>query len=1230
MSEQTNSHAPQPLIVQFEVVPEDEQQEDIADTSEVRQSLIDELRNYSYTVKSVYTFSGHAHPVNDDIYFVTVDFDIEKAIFNPSGYISMRWLHRTLYQSELVKAGCVLIILDCCYAGNMAELGINALHESFKSLLDKWDKGPSDKTQQNNTRVVLAATGYNIQAEEDRQKNGHGLMTKYLLRAFRGDKEEQDRAYNHNGDVTIHLLSSYIQTKMPKEQLATLLGKQVGIWILASHSKLSEKNHTEAQRIQENEMLALLRDIQGGIKRQPYAQPFDHDKSICTEASFDDLDTEVVTKFFKQEKVLERVQDNKDFRPGSSHQELLQMLNFLQNSHPTHGTLLCFGKKPGKWIARATTRCINWGRNDRHGGWLKKDAGEFDDGLLIQFDKCRGFLRECLYLPRVINKDGSKEELELPARVLDEALANALVHREYRGRNDCVHVEVFNDRIEITSPGDLPQHMNLEKILEEHGSHLRNEHIAEIFHLYGHIEQFGTGIPRMQDLMEKANLPSPEFKLTADKRLKVILYRPKQVLIEEKPSMAPSSIWHVPYRRNPFFTGREDILINLHTILNANNTVALTQPPAISGLGGIGKTQTAIEYAYRYRDYYRSILWVKADTPETLTSDFVTIASLLNLREKEAQDQNLMVRAVKYWLEANSNWLIIFDNADDLHMVHDFLPAGDKGHILLTTRAHAMGGIARRVEIEKMDPEQGALFLLRRAGIITQDAPLSSATEADCSKAKDISAAIDGLPLALDQAGAFIEETAYSLSEYLAIYHKQRAELHKHRGGIASPHPDPVAATWSLSFEKVEKANPAAAELLCFCAFLHPDAIPEEIITEGASELSPLLQPVADNPIQLNKAIGELLKYSLIRRDPKTKMLTVHRLVQAVLKDGMGEEEQRQWAERTVLAVNRAFPDPSDFTMWNLCERCLPHAQTCALLIDQWDITSEEAALLLNQAGYFLKQRARYAEAEPLYQRAIAIREKTLGKEHSATAIGLNNLASLYDAQGKYEQAESLYQHALVIREKLLGLKHPDVAQSLNNLARLYDTQGKYEQAEPLYQRALAIDEQLLGSEHPEVATDFNNLALLYYNQGMYAQAEPLYQRALAIGEQMLGSEHPEVATDLNNLALLYQAQGKYEQAEPLLQRALAICEKILGAEHPDTATSLNNLALLYYTQGRYEQAEPLYQRALRIWEQNLGPEHPHVATLLKNYADLLGKTEREAEAAKLEERAMKMQAKYI
>ena len=280
----------------------------------------------------------------------------------------------------------------------------------------------------------------------------------------------------------------------------------------------------------------------------------------------------------------------------------------------------------------------------------------------------------------------------------------------------------------------------------------------------------------------------------------------------------------------------------------------------------------------------------------------------------------------------------------------------------------------------------------------------------------------------------------------------------------------------------------------------------------------------------------------------------------------------------------------------------------------------------LNQLCESELEAGRYTEAEKHCSTALTEAED-FGPADPRLATSLNYLAELYRAQGKYAEAEPLYQRALAIWEKALGPEHPIVATSLNNLALLYRDQGKYAEAEPLLQRALAIYEEVLGPEHPNVAAGLNNLAQLYDAQGKYAEAEPRYKRALKIVENVLGPEHPNVAATLDNLAELYRAQGKYAEAEALYQRALAILEKSLGAENPQVATGLNNLALLYDTQGKYAEAEALHRRALAIDEKVLGPEHPGVATDLENYAALLRKTNRDAGAAKMEARAQAIRA---
>jgi tetratricopeptide (TPR) repeat protein len=662
-------------------------------------------------------------------------------------------------------------------------------------------------------------------------------------------------------------------------------------------------------------------------------------------------------------------------------------------------------------------------------------------------------------------------------------------------------------------------------------------------------------------------------------------------------------IWNVPYRRNPFFTGRAETLQALHDALNDEDADPM-QPLALSGLGGIGKTQTALEYVYRYRNAYQAVFWARADTRELLTTEYGDIAALLDLPEQRDQDQLRAVAAVKRWLSRKTGWLLVLDNVDDMGMVSDFLPEAPGGHLLLTTRAQCTGLLARRVSMEKLDMEESVLFLLRRAKLLESTTPHNIASYDHWSQAGAIAQIMDGLPLALDQAAAYIEETDCGLTGYVERYQKRRIALLSRRGGLRPDHPDSIAASWSLSFEKIEQAHPAAAELLRLCAFLHPDAIAEDILLEGARELTPHLRLLATDPFELDAAIGALTTFSLLRRDPDRQMFTLHRLVQTVLREQMDEETRRLWAERAVQLVERAFPAVS-FTTWESCQRCLPHALTCVEFIEQFYLTHPAALKLLNKAGSYLRERAQYVEAERLLTNALTLSEASLPEDDPLLADSLNSLGLLAHDQGKYIRSEDLLQRALAIYKQALGPEHITVAQCLSNQAENYRVQARPGEMEALVKEVLAIREKALGPEHPDVAKSLNQLATLYQGQGRYNQAEPLYQRALAIRQKVLGPEHVDVAENLNNLAYLYHSLGKYAQAEPLYQQALAFCEKHLGVQHIYTAGSLANLAEVYRAQGEYMQAEQLHRRALVIREQTLGLEHPHIAKSLNQLAEI-------------------------
>jgi tetratricopeptide (TPR) repeat protein len=481
---------------------------------------------------------------------------------------------------------------------------------------------------------------------------------------------------------------------------------------------------------------------------------------------------------------------------------------------------------------------------------------------------------------------------------------------------------------------------------------------------------------------------------------------------------------------------------------------------------------------------------------------------------------------------------------------------------------------------------------------------------------------LGGLPLALDQAGAYIEAIRCSFSDYLQLFRSSQLRLLDERASY-SDHPQSVSKTFALVFEQLERNNPSAVELLTVCAFLSPDAIPEMFFRLGATHLGPTFEALATDPFRFHTTLKALLSYSLLQRNPLAKTLTIHRLVQVVLKGHLTEEVQRLWMRRVLQAMAQLFPaQEMEVDYWQKCEQLLPHALVCIEFSEHWHLDEIIRMTLLTHIAVYLSNRARYAEAEALFLKVLQAGEP-IHSAHPLVADALSGLAYLYYEQGKYVEAEPVFLRALSLCEQEPGPDQTRVAGVLNRLASLYQRQGRYAEAEALFLRALSIREQELGPEHSQVASSLNNLAVAYLDQEKYPEAEPLIIRALHIWEQALGQEHPLVAMSLNNLGMLYAIQGKYEEAEPLYVHALHMRERILGAEHPLVAYVLHNLAELYNRQERFEEAHSFYQRALHMREETLGAEHPLVAYPLDGLARLCTKQQKYEEAYSFYQRAL-------
>jgi len=671
-------------------------------------------------------------------------------------------------------------------------------------------------------------------------------------------------------------------------------------------------------------------------------------------------------------------------------------------------------------------------------------------------------------------------------------------------------------------------------------------------------------------------------------------------------------IWNVPYHRNPNFTGRREILADLQAMLDEECSAALTQ--VISGLGGVGKTQIALEYAYRHAvdaPDYDLVWWVRADEPAILAADYACLAGPLGLPEAETAEQAVTVQAVRRWLGQNRGWLLILDNAGDPATVRNYLPQARLGHALITSRNPNWKAVGPRLEVKVMKREEAVDFLCRRT------------KQVDVDTAATLASDLGHLPLALEQAGAYIEATGMLLTRYLELYRSRPAELQ--RRGKPLEYPDTVASTWEMSFERLVENSPAAADLLRLCSFLAPDDIPLEVLGRGAELLPQSLSSLFVDPVALNDTVAALRRYSLI--EATEGALSVHLLVQAVTRDRLTEKGRENWAAAAAYLLCHTFPfNSDDVRAWPECSRLLSHALAAAGHAEELVVAPHAAGRVLNMVGGYLYGRAQFMHAKLAFERALSILEGEYGPNHPHVAATVNNLGEVLRDLGDFKAALTHLTRALKIDEATCSPGHPRAC-DLNNLGTLLGDLGDVEGARAHLEQALKMSEAACGSSHPSVAVAARNLGILLGQLGDLDGAEAHVRRALRIFESACGAEHPHVAACLEALGHILSHKGDLEGARKHHERALRITEAAYGTDHPATASCLSSLALILEAQGDLERAGALAERAVEIMEAAYGSGHPAVATCLNNWAlvlhaqgDLEGARRRYEQALKIDE----------
>jgi len=679
---------------------------------------------------------------------------------------------------------------------------------------------------------------------------------------------------------------------------------------------------------------------------------------------------------------------------------------------------------------------------------------------------------------------------------------------------------------------------------------------------------------------------------------------------------------------SPNFVGRETELAQIHANLQNGLGVIVC---AVEGMGGVGKTELALQYAQHYKDEYVAQYWLQL-RGIGLAQAVVTLANPYLALPESMQSASLEEQSAWYWL----NWkpeqgrlLVILDDVPNAESIPDAaMPNDGRVRVLVTTRERDLNLGFESLPLDVLSKEKALELLTKIVGAVKVDRELAMV--------KQVCETLGYLPLAIELVGEYLVKNRHltfaKLQENLRLADKVLSRDRKHKFYAYRG----VEAAILLSWQDL---SAAAQRVAMWLGLFAPVEIGWKLVADMAASAE-----ISES--ELDEARGELDRLHLIQPvGEDCSFYKIHTLVREFFRDRLAQATENRLFRgafvKSLLYVAKQIPQSPTRDLIATVAPAIPHLDMLSreMLGDIPNLEEDNnLAWAFEGIARFYEGQGLYTLAEDPYQRCLKSTQKLLGDRHPNVATSLNNLAGLYESQGRYAEAEPLFKQAFLLRQELLGDRHPDVATSLNNLAELYKSQGRYAEAEPLYKEALLLWQELSGvggaspeeTRHPNVATSINNLAALYGSQGRYAEAEPLYKQALLLWQELLGDRHPDVASSINNLAGLYKSQGRYAEAEPLYKQALLLRQELLGDRHPDVASSINNLAELYSSRGRYAEAEPLLKQALLLRQELLGDRHPDVASSINNLAGLYKSQGRYAEAEPLYKQALLLRQELL
>lgn len=661
--------------------------------------------------------------------------------------------------------------------------------------------------------------------------------------------------------------------------------------------------------------------------------------------------------------------------------------------------------------------------------------------------------------------------------------------------------------------------------------------------------------------------------------------------------------------KNKYFSGRIKILQNIESLFNKENNDTICICQTISGLGGIGKTQLSIQYAYSYHYKYKTCIWfIDAENRYSIYNSFYDFVQCFNLFLPVNHNVMDLQRVIKAWLSENRDWLLIFDNLEVIDTIIPYLPNKINGQILITTRNSRID-YGTQLTLDVFSLQEAESFIKKRLSK-NNECKLEYYKYKDFTeKSSVLIKRLGYFPLALEQAAAYIKEVRCSISSYIKLLKQSGVDVFSDQYGSPEHYENIVTSTWNISFAALEKSS---RQLLNLCAYMGADNIPVNFFVEMRNDLPTPLNEDLSKQLTLNRVVTGLRTYSLT--SGTAEYIHIHRLVQEVIRkyhefDNVNNRKKTKWLQLDFNILEQYLPISCEepYSASRFMQIAI-HAESIAEYYSMFAKTETqklELANIYNQIGQCYDDCGIFDNAFNNYFSSLKIKELYLGKKHPDTAIQYDNIGLSYTKTGNYPKAIEWHNKAIKILESSLGKENLDTATAYNNLGLALIRSGNYDSGIDWYQKCLDIELKILGNEHIEIAADYNNIGEAYHQKGNEGMALKYLKKALKIKEKYLGCMNSNTAITYNNLGSVYWKCKQYDKATTYTKKALEIYQNTYGKNHPNIALETANLASIIADQGDKNNARYYYSKAIEINEKSLGLSHPETA----KFIDGLGTT---------------------